>query len=425
MLLSTVSSISRTLPSTMGIPNNNSSVSPISRALPSISGFLNTTDIPPNSTEYKEPIAEFDDSYWVRIIVDSFIFVISMAANIAVMTTLLVNRRRKSRVNMLILHLITADLLITLVNIPTDIAWHLTVVWIAGNAMCKIIMFLNQVFMSASGFLLIVISLDRYAAIVHPLSVSQADKRCKIMLRVAWMVAVIFALPQLYIQETQSHPEDPTFIQCVDFRFKENNRISWILWHVFVTLYTYVCPLWVIITCYSVIVYTIYSKGKKFCEAKNGNVELRKSGSDCIPKARMRALQMTAILVSAFIICWTPYFVISTVYHIDETFRFPGWISEASFALGYANSCVDPIVYGMFTINFSREFQRCCARARGRKRGGDGYKSSRYWRAQSTTNQPMSTRLGMTSLSHPDGASQTQPESSEGKQTNFINNVGS
>ncbi len=160
---------------------------------------INTTDTP-NSTEQSEGGApDFEPSYWVRIAVDIFIFVISLVANTAVMTTLLVNKRRKSRVNTLILHLITADLLITLVNIPTDIAWHLTIEWIAGNAMCKIMLYLNQIFMSASGFLLIVISLDRYAAIVHPLSVSQADKRCKIMLRAAWTIAFVFSIPQVRI----------------------------------------------------------------------------------------------------------------------------------------------------------------------------------------------------------------------------------
>ena len=144
-----------------------------------------------------DPIPEFHHSYWLRIAIDLVIFIISVTANLAVMTTLLLNRRRKSRVNTLILHLMTADLLITVINIPTDIAWHLTVQWIAGNAMCKLIMFLGQFCMSASAFLLIVISLDRYAAIVHPLSVNQADKRCKIMLRSAWFTAFLFNIPQV------------------------------------------------------------------------------------------------------------------------------------------------------------------------------------------------------------------------------------
>ena len=74
-----------------------------------------------------------------------------------------------------------------------------------------------------------------------------------------------FVLFQLIVNETMSHPLDPDFIQCVDYRIQTNHFIAWNLWHIFVTLYTYVCPLVVIVSCYSVICYTIYSKGKKFC----------------------------------------------------------------------------------------------------------------------------------------------------------------
>lgn len=129
---------------------------------------------------------------------------------------------------------------------------------------------------------------------------------------------------------------------------------------------------------------------------------------------------MTAILVTTFILCWSPYFIITSLFHIDETINPPQWLSEGSLALGFSNACIDPIVYGMFTINFSREFHRCCARGKRR-----GYDNRSYWRGQSTTNQAMSTRLGMTSLSHPECTSHqeitTPPPESKERKTCFIN----
>ncbi|KAK6179054.1 hypothetical protein SNE40_011500 [Patella caerulea] len=35
-------------------------------------------------------------------------------------------------------------------------------------------------------------------------------------------------------------------------------------------------------------------------------------------------------------------------------------IRRGLFLFAVSNSCMDPIVYGMFTINFKREFSRCC-----------------------------------------------------------------
>ena len=102
------------------------------------------------------------------------------------------------------------------------------------------------------------------------LNVCYANFKCCLIivnLKLSLQLCSIYPPPpqQLFVQETVGHPEDPSFVQCIDYRFKNNNRICWILYHFFVTLYIYVVPLVVIITCYSVIVYTIYSKGKKFC----------------------------------------------------------------------------------------------------------------------------------------------------------------
>lgn len=48
-----------------------------------------------------------------------------------------------------------------------------------------------------SSWILVAISLDRYAAILHPLSLSDADRRAKIMLTVTWLLSVIASIPQV------------------------------------------------------------------------------------------------------------------------------------------------------------------------------------------------------------------------------------
>ena len=147
--------------------------------------------------ELGEEVPDFQISYLIRIVTLSIIFILSVPLNFLVLWTVWRQRRRKSRVNLLVLHLTIADLLITFINIPTDVVWFHTVAWLAGNAMCKVIMFLETFAMYASSFVLIVISIDRYAAIVHPLSVRAADRRCKLMLPIAWGSAAACSIPQV------------------------------------------------------------------------------------------------------------------------------------------------------------------------------------------------------------------------------------
>ena len=57
---------------------------------------------------------------------------------------------------------------------------------------------------------------------------------------------------------------------------------------------------------------------------------------------------MTAVIVAAFIICWTPYQVVFIVHTFvdmgDVEHRYVLWI----FFFGMANSMINPLIYGAF-----------------------------------------------------------------------------
>lgn len=129
----------------------------------------------------------------------SCFFVIAAVGNLTVFITLFRNRNDKSRVNMFIMHLAIADLIVTFIMMPLEIGWHATVEWLAGDTACRILMFFRTFGLYLSSFVLVVISLDRYFAILHPLSLNDADKRGKIMLCFAWLFSAVSSAPQVSI----------------------------------------------------------------------------------------------------------------------------------------------------------------------------------------------------------------------------------
>ena len=105
---------------------------------------------------------------------------------------------------------------------------------------------------------------------------------------------------------------------------------------VFGMVMTYFLPLLVIVITYAVILVTIYKKSKE-CESGmlyfrkkcsccvnsicyqnchhisilyNSDVGLRRSGAGVLNRARAKTLKMTVVIVSVFIFCWTPYYII-------------------------------------------------------------------------------------------------------------------
>ena len=133
----------------------------------------------------------------VSVVSYGVLFIISAVGNLTVFITLLRIRRRRSRVNLFIMHLSAADMIVTFVMLPLEVAWHISVGWNAGDVACRILMFFRVFGFYLSSFILVTISLDRYFAINHPLSLNDADRRGKMMLLLAWLLSVVASLPQV------------------------------------------------------------------------------------------------------------------------------------------------------------------------------------------------------------------------------------
>jgi len=72
--------------------------------------------------------------------------------------------------------------------------------WILGAVLCKLLLYGQIVTLASTTFILTSMSLDRYLAICHPLgSLTVSRSRPKVMIIVSWLLAFVFASPQLAI----------------------------------------------------------------------------------------------------------------------------------------------------------------------------------------------------------------------------------
>lgn len=101
----------------------------------------------------------------VQTVVLSVMFVVALVGNSATLARMYRMRRRRSTINLLITHLATADLVVTFFCNVTEAVWTSTVQWLAGNAACKLIKFLQVDSMHASDMLCYYDASDRYRAL--------------------------------------------------------------------------------------------------------------------------------------------------------------------------------------------------------------------------------------------------------------------
>ncbi|GJQ69040.1 GPRGNR3 [Trypoxylus dichotomus] len=242
-----------------------------------------------------------------------------------------------------------------------DVGWRITVQWLAGNFACKVFLFLRAFGLYLSSNVLVCVSLDRYFAVLHPLRVNDARRRGKIMLAVAWGLSLLCAIPQSIVFHVSSHPKYPFFHQCVSFGLlSQKQEIAYTFFGVFAM---YFLPLIVIVVAYTAIMCEIFNKSRDSREPQtnNGRMRLRRSDVTNIERARTRTLKMTIMIVVVFVWCWTPYVVMTLWYMFDwdSAAKVPTSLQDALFMMAVSNSCMNPLVYGSYAINFPKNCCRC------------------------------------------------------------------
>lgn len=76
----------------------------------------------------------------------------------------------------------------------------------------------------------------------------------------------------------------------------------------------------------------------------------------------MRTLKMSIVIVISFIVCWTPYYLLGLWYWFfpdDLEGKVPHSLTHILFIFGLFNTCLDPVIYGLFTIPFQRGLMKC------------------------------------------------------------------
>ncbi|ROT84956.1 putative adipokinetic hormone receptor isoform X2 [Penaeus vannamei] len=112
--------------------------------------------------------------------------------------------------------------------------------------------------------LLVVISVDRYHAVLRPLSVTEAKRRVRLMLWAAWIGSGVCSVPQTMIFHVEKHPEYPWFEQCVTFNSFPSPTVE-LMYNVAGFLAMYAVPLCTIVFCYGSIVIVLYRKDGRPC----------------------------------------------------------------------------------------------------------------------------------------------------------------
>jgi allatostatin A receptor len=127
------------------------------------------------------------------------IVVVGLLGNLLVVIVVMANQQMRSTTNLLIINLALADLLFIVFCVPFTAVDYMLPYWPFGDVWCKMVQYLIVVTAYASVYTLVLMSLDRFLAVVHPIAsiYVRTERNASSAILVTWVLIVLLALPVL------------------------------------------------------------------------------------------------------------------------------------------------------------------------------------------------------------------------------------
>lgn len=243
--------------------------------------------------------------------------------------------------NYFVVSLACTDLCVALVSMPIWVAYLLTgPQWILGNVLVRIWTMVDLLISTASTMNLMAISFDRFQCITKPLRYYQIVTPTKVCIKIAciWIYSIALAIASLFL-----------------YKHRIFNIIAMAL--------CFFVPLLIILAAYTVIFRVALRHKKRIDILRNVHDQRQRLSRRYNFWKEVKAAKTLAVVVGAFIICWTPFAVINMGYSLcGDTID-----CQASYSTGvilfakwlhYGNSLLNPLIY----VLMNKDFRKCFIR---------------------------------------------------------------
>ncbi|XP_009330177.1 PREDICTED: histamine H2 receptor-like [Pygoscelis adeliae] len=286
----------------------------------------------------------------------TLIDLITLLGNTVVFICPVVEKRLRTVTYMFIMSLAMADFLVACLVMPFSIVYEVTGMWLFGKLFCKVWISFDVMFCTASIVTLCFISLDRYCSVVTPYHYSRrmSRGRCIVMTCMVWVYSSLIS----FLPVMQGWNEIPG----VDFDAgRECIFITNWIFAIVASALAFFVPFMVMCSMY----FFIYRASRlKATRIMSQTLEIHyhpNSKRQNHLQLENKATRTISIIISVFVLCWLPYFVLnvwlaargtdSTSTVLVDTFKIITW-------LGYCNSTINPMLYAFLNRDFQRALKK-------------------------------------------------------------------
>ncbi|XP_053144586.1 urotensin-2 receptor [Hemicordylus capensis] len=270
----------------------------------------------------------------------SIMCIIGVSGNVYTLVVMCHYLRYSVSMYIYIINLALADLLY-LLTIPFIVGTYFIQEWYFGDAGCRILFSLDFLTMHASIFTLMVMSTERYLAVLKPLDTVKRSKSYRKAIAIAiWLVSLLLTLPMLIMIQLVQLDKNiclPTW-----------SKLSYKIYITILFCTSIVGP--------GIVIGYLYIRlARTYWVSQTTVLKQTKR----LPNQKVLYLIFTIVLV--FWACFLPFWIWQLLSQYYEPFpvsqKATRNINYLTTCLTYSNSCINPFLYTLLTKNY-KEYLR-------------------------------------------------------------------
>ncbi|KAJ8262365.1 hypothetical protein GJAV_G00165600 [Gymnothorax javanicus] len=218
------------------------------------------------ATNDSDPFGRNEEVAKIEIAVLSITFVVAVIGNVSVLLALYNTKKKMSRMHLFIKHLSLADLVVAFFQVLPQLCWKITFRFYGPDFLCRMVKHLQILGMFASTYMVVMMTLDRYIAICHPLkTLQQPTQRSYAMIVSTWVCSLVLSCPQYFIFSLSEIKNGSDVYDCWGHFIEPWGVRAYITW---ITVSIFIIPVAILVICYGFICHNIW-KNIKFKTKKS------------------------------------------------------------------------------------------------------------------------------------------------------------
>ncbi|XP_052858524.1 allatostatin-A receptor isoform X1 [Drosophila gunungcola] len=288
---------------------------------------------------------------WIVVFFFGAIAITGFFGNLLVILVVVFNKNMRSTTNLMIVNLAAADLMFVILCIPFTATDYMVYYWPFGRFWCRSVQYLIVVTAFASIYTLVLMSIDRFLAVVHPIRsrMMRTENITLIAIVTLWIVVLVVSVPVAFTHDVMVVSDAKNNITYGMCMFITNDIMDSRTYHVTFFISSYMLPLMIISGLYMRMIMRLWRQGT--------GVRMSKESQ----RGRKRVTRLVIVVVIAFASLWLPVqlILLFKALGVVEMNSLPKLVIQVTAqTLAYSSSCINPLLYAFLSENFRKAFYK-------------------------------------------------------------------